>query len=56
MKYPWFQTFNYLVEIFGFSVNIPFAGITVVECGVLLQLPPIQQRAVDAEYRDVWQN
>ena len=45
-----------LVEIFGCSDNIPLAGITVVACGDLLQLPPVQQRAVYAEYRDVWQN
>ena len=45
-----------LVEIFGCSDNIPFAGITVVACGNLLQLPPVQQRAVYAEYHDVWQN
>ena len=45
-----------LVEIFGCSDNIPFAGITVVACGDLLQLPPVQQRAVYAEYPDVWQN
>ena len=43
-----------LVEIFGCSDNIPFAGITVVACGDLLQLPPVQQRAVYAEYPDVW--
>ena len=45
-----------LVEIFGCSDNIQFAGITVVACGELLQLPPVQQRAVYAEYHDVWQN
>ena len=45
-----------LVEIFGCSDNIPFSGITVAACGDLLQLPPVQQRAVYAEYPDVWQN
>ena len=45
-----------LFEIFGCSDNIPFAGIIVVACGDLLQLLPFQQRAVYAEYRDVWQN
>ena len=45
-----------LVEIFGFSDNIPFAGITVVACVDLLQLPPVHQRAVYAEYHDVFQN
>ena len=50
------QIFDILVEIFSFSDNIAFAGITVVACGDLLQLPPVQQRAVYAEYHDVWQN
>ena len=45
-----------LVEIFDCSDNIPFAGITVVACDDLLKLPPVQQRAFYAEYRDVWQN
>ena len=45
-----------LVEIFGCSENIPFAGITVVTCGDLLKLSPVQQRAVYSEYHDVWQN
>ena len=34
-----------LVEIFG-CANISFSGITVIACVDLLQLPPVQQRAV----------
>ena len=45
-----------LVEIFGCSDNIPFAGITIITVGDFYQLPPVQQRSVYAEYRDTWQN
>ena len=45
-----------LVEIFGCSENVPFAGITVIAVGDFYQLPPVQQRTVYAEYRDAWQN
>ena len=45
-----------LVEIFGVSDNVPFAGITVIAVGDFYQLPPVQQRTVYAEYRDEWQN
>ena len=45
-----------LVEIFGCSDNIPFAGITIITVGDFYQLPPVQQRSVYAEYRDAWQN
>ena len=34
----------------------PFAEQEEVEVNHLLQLHPVQQRAVYAEYRDVWQN
>ena len=29
------------VEIFGYSPDIPFAGISVIECRDFYQLPPI---------------
>ena len=45
-----------LVEIFGCSDNIPFAGMTVIAVGDFYQLLPVQQRTVYAEYRDAWQN
>ena len=45
-----------LVEIFGCSDNIPFAGITVIAVGDFYQLPPVQQRTVYAEYTDAWLN
>ena len=45
-----------LVEIFGCSDNVPFAGITVIAVGDFYQLPPVQQRTVYAEYKDAWQN
>ena len=40
-----------LVEIFGCSENVSFAGITVIAVGDFYQLPPVQQRTVYAEYR-----
>ena len=45
-----------LVEIFGCSDNVPFAGITVIAVSDFYQLPPVQQRPVYAEYRDAWEN
>ena len=45
-----------LVEIFGYSDNVPFAGISVIAVGDFYQLPPVQQRTVYAEFRDAWQN
>ena len=45
-----------LVEIFGCSDNLPFAGITIITVGDFYQLPPVKQRPVYAEYRDEWQN
>ena len=45
-----------LVEIFGVSDNVPFAGITVIAVGDFYQLPPVQQRTVYAEYKDEWQS
>ena len=41
-----------LVEIFGCSPDIPFAGISVIACGDFYQLPLIQQRPVYAEFDD----
>ena len=45
-----------LVEIFGCSDNVRFAGITIITVGDFYQLPQGQQRSVYAEYRDAWQN
>ena len=43
-----------LVEIFGCSDNVPFAGITVIAVGDFYQLPPVQQRPVYAVQRPVY--
>ena len=45
-----------LVEIFGCSPDIPFAGISVTACGDFYQLLPIQQRSVYAKFDDVMLN
>ena len=45
-----------LIEIFGCSDNVPFAGITVIAVGDFYQLPLVQQQTVYAEYKDAWQN
>ena len=45
-----------LVEIFGCSPDIPFAGISVIACGDFYQLPSIQQRPVYAKFDDVMLN
>ena len=45
-----------LVEIFGCSCDIPFAGISIIVFGDFYQLPPIQQRTIYAEYKDAWLN
>ena len=45
-----------LVEIFGCSLDIPFAGISVIACGDFYQLPPIQQEPVFAKFDDVMLN
>ncbi|XP_057316777.1 uncharacterized protein LOC130657796 [Hydractinia symbiolongicarpus] len=45
-----------LIEIFACRDEIPFAGITVIECGDLYQLPPVQQRPVYADYKSDWLN
>ena len=45
-----------LNEIFGSVHNDPFAGITVIVVGDLLQLPPVGGRQVYASYKNNWQN
>ena len=45
-----------LVEIFGCNSNIPFAGLTVIFCVDIFQLPPIQVRPIYSDYNDEWQN
>ena len=45
-----------LVEIFGCSDDVPFAGLTIIAVGDFYQLPPVQQRTVYADYTDDWQN
>ena len=41
-----------LIEIFGCSEQMPFAGISVIACGDFYQLPPIQQRPVYSDFSD----
>ena len=43
-------------EIFGSVNNDPFAGMTVIVIGDLLQLPPVGGRPVYASYKNNWQN
>ena len=43
-------------EIFGSVNNDPFAGMTVIVIGDLLQLPPAGGRPVYASYKNNWQN
>ena len=45
-----------LNEIFGSVNNDPFAGITVIVVGDLLQLPPFGWRPVHASYKNNWRN
>ncbi|XP_057310034.1 uncharacterized protein LOC130648031 [Hydractinia symbiolongicarpus] len=45
-----------LVEIFSCSEELPFAGVTVIACGDLYQLPPVQQRSVFADFKNDWLN
>ena len=45
-----------LVEIFGCSPEVPFAGISIIVCGDFYQLPPIQARSVFADYKDAMLN
>ena len=45
-----------LNEIFGSVNNDPFAGITVIVVGDLLQLPSVGGRPVYASYKNNWQN
>ena len=41
-----------LMEIFGCSTDLPFAGISIIACGDFYQLPPIQSRPVFADFKD----
>ena len=45
-----------LVEVFGCTQDIPFAGISIIVFGDFYQLPPVQQRTIYAEYKDAWLN
>ena len=36
--------------------NTPFAGLSIIVVGDLLQLPPVRAQPVYAEYNDSWQN
>ena len=42
----------WLVEVFGFSDNQTFAGLSVVAVGNICQLPPARQTPVYAEYNN----
>ena len=44
-----------LNEIFRSLNNDPFAGITVIVVGYLLQLPPVGERPAHASYKNNWQ-
>lgn len=44
-----------LDEIFGYSDNVSFGGITVIKVGDFYQLSPVQQRTLYSEYNDLWQ-
>ena len=41
-----------LVEIFGCSADLPFAGLTVMFCGDFYQLPPIKAKTIYAPYEN----
>ena len=41
-----------LCDIFGTDENVPFAGISILVCGDLHRLPPIQQSPVFGNYKD----
>lgn len=45
-----------LVEIFGCQTGVPFAGVSVIACGDLYQLPPVRKRSVYADYDNEWLN
>ena len=53
---PLLNVHQRLVEIFGCSPDIVFAGISVIACGDFYQLTPIQQRPVYAKFNDVMLN
>ena len=42
-----------LIEIFGCNKNIPFAGLPVLVCGDLFQLPPKNPPAVYCQISDI---
>ena len=51
IRFPWFPV-NYfqlnqrLIEIFGCGSNKPFAGIPIILCGDLYQLPPVRGKPI----------
>ena len=45
-----------LLEIFGCPSDKPFAGLTVILIGDLLQMPPVKQRPIYALYNNAWQD
>ena len=42
-----------LIEIFECNKNIPFAGLSVLNCGDLFQLPPVNPPAVYCQISDI---
>ena len=42
-----------LIEIFGCNKNIPSAGLSVLVCGDLLQLPPVNPSTVHCQITDI---
>ena len=41
-----------LVEIFGCTNNVPFAGMTVIVVRDFMQLPPVKARPVYVEFKN----
>ena len=41
-----------LTKIFAFKGNFPSAGITVLEVGDFLQIPPVRAKSVYTEYKN----
>ena len=41
-----YQVHQRLIEIFGCSPDLPFAGLPVLVCGDLYQLPPVKGKPV----------